>query len=289
MHFKIKNISLFVVFAGTILVPLVGLAAGPYLQLSAPQGQPGSALVVSGYQFGPSTNVLVSLAGMTASATVTNGSFSTTLAVPNVSPGTYTVLATSPQREQASNSFTVIPTITPPSQLYYPRAQPSSWYLRPTQMLSFSGLGFAPNTPITIQGGSGVIQTTADSSGAFMTTPFTVPYAWQNSKQKFNITSDGSAYPIVFIIGIGTFYPHLAPSGYYIGRSQDMTAKVSGFAPGEPVILLNNGALIVQQNVDSTGRALFSFTSPSTSGRFTLMAEGAYSHVFVSRTITVHQ
>jgi hypothetical protein len=283
---QIKSVVIGVTFAAAIFVPLIGLAAGPYLQLSSSQGAPGSTLVVSGYQFGPSTNVLVSLAGTTTGAAISNGSFTTTLTVPNVSPGTYTVLATSPQREQASASFTVT---TNQTQRYYPHAEPSSWYLRPGQQLSFSGSGFAPNTSVTIQGGDGVIQTTTDNSGTFTISPFTIPYAWQNSRQKFNLSSEGSAYPVVMTIGIGTFYPHLTPSSYYIGTNQSMTATVSGFAPGEPVMLLSNGSLIAQANADSAGRTSFIFTTPSSRGRVVLKAQGAYSSVSVSRTITVHQ
>lgn len=265
-----------------LLAPLLSLAAGPYLLLSSHDLVPGSTLSMQGNQFEPSTNVLVSLAGASATAAVTNGSFNAKLTVPDVPTGTYTVLATSPQRVQASASVQIR------RPQFYPNAEPSLWYLLPGQQLSFRGSGFAPNTLITIQGGGGTIEARTDGGGSFSTSPITVPFRWQNSMQTFDITSPRAAYTIHLHVAIGTFYPQLSPSAYYIGVNQPMSASVGGFAPGEPVMLLVNGSLVRQTNADGGGNASFSFTTPSTGSSFTLLAQGANSGVVVSRVITLH-
>src|SRR3954468_187909 len=100
-----NNLFSVIFFASAILLPGAGFASGPYLQLSNYSGMPGSTIYINGYQFGPSTNVFVSLGGTSTGVTVNGGSFAATLTVPYVSSGLYTLLATSPQREQASASF----------------------------------------------------------------------------------------------------------------------------------------------------------------------------------------
>ena len=270
-----------IIFASTLLVPAVGLAAGPYLQLSSYSGLPGSSITVSGYQFGASTNILVSLAGASSGTSIQNGSFTTMLTIPNVSSGSYTVYATSPQREQASASFYV------QGRNYYPTASPSSWYLLPGQQLSFSGSGYMPNSTVHIQGGSVVLSATTDSNGSFSALPMAVPYAWQNSHQNFSITSD-TAYSIPISITIGTFYPNINPSSYYVGHAAHLSAWASGFGPNEPVLLLVNGAVVTQKNADSSGAISFDLTAPSSGGSFVLTAQGAYSSVQSSRTIALY-
>jgi len=283
-----KAISPLIVGAAVLAVlsvPLISFAVGPTLILSTSSGAPGSTVQVSGSQFGASTNVLVSLAGTSTGATVTNSSFNTFLTVPNVQSGTYTVLATSPQREQASANFF----IQNNSQiLYYPNAQPSSWYLLPGQQLRFTGSGFAPGATVSVQGGGGTLTAVADGTGSFATQFVTVPYKWQSSRQQFVVSSSNTAYNILMTLTIGTFYPNMQPSSYYVALGQGMSASVSGFAQGEPVMLLVNGALVVQKTADNSGSAAFDFTAPTSGSTFMLTAEGAFSHVIVSRTITLH-
>jgi len=267
-----------------IFLPMIVLASGPYLTLSTYSGAPGSSVQVSGNGFGSaSTNVLVSMQGQsqTASATVNNGSFSdATLTVPQVPPGTYTIMATSPQREQASTNFYV--------SGYYPNASPSGWYVVPGQSLSISGSGWPPNASITIQGGDGTMTATTNGSGAFTSPTITVPYKWQNSTQTFVVSGSGAAYSVPMTITIGTFYPNLNPSSYYVAQGSTMSASMSGFSPNEIVYVMLNGALVAQPTADGSGKATVSFATPNTTGNVTLMAQGASSGVSVSRTITLY-
>ena len=269
------------IVATTLLSPLVGFAAGPYLQLSSYSGEPGSTVVVRGYQFGPSTNAFVSLAGTSIGVTMSNGFFSTMLSVPTVSQGSYAVRATSPQREQASADFYI------ERHAYYPHAHPSRWYILPGQSLSFSGEGYAPHATITVSGGGTTLSTTADSNGTFSTNPIMVPYSWQNSTQTYEITSSG-VYGITMSLPIGAFYPNLNPTTYYSGTNQNMGASATGFASGEPVSLSINGSSVAQKNADSSGNVFFDFVTPVSGRDFTLTARGIYSNVSSSRTIGLH-
>jgi hypothetical protein len=278
-----KKIFLLAVAA---LLPLTALAA-PSLILTPSHGTAGQNFTVSGSGFSASTNVLVSMQGQpqTSGVGVSNGSFSTTLTVPNTSSGNYTVLATSPQREQGSAIFTVDQAAASP--LVYPRAQPSSWYTLPGQTMYFSGSRFLPGDTVRILGGGGEIDTTVGADGSFVSPSFTVPFKWQRSTQTFSVESPHSAYPIKITVHIGTFYPKLSPSTYYVAAGQTMSATARGFAPGEPVMLLANGALVQQLPADAQGSVSFNFMIPNR-GRITLMAQGAYSEVSSSRTITAY-
>jgi len=133
-----------------------------------------------------------------------------------------------------------------------------------------------------------MLSATADNNGNFATDFFTVPYFWQNSRQTFTVKSAGAAYDIPLTVTIGNFYPNIEPSTYYVSRGAGMTAKASGFAANEPVMLLVNGALATQQTADANGSAPFVFTAPSSGSSFTLTVEGSYSHVQSMRTITLH-
>lgn len=271
-----------VIIGAAALIPTFAFAA-PYLLLSSYSGSPGSTVSVSGAGFGPSTNVLVSMDGQsqTASAAITNGSFSgARLTVPQSAPGPHTVLATSPQREQAQTSYYITG--------FYPKAAPSSYYVLPGQAMSFSGSNFAPNQQVTIQGGGGTLSATSDSNGNFTTQTFTVPFKWQNSDQTFTVNSSGTAYQIPLTVKVGSFYPNLNPSSYYVARGSGMSASVTGFAPGETVYLLVNGALVAQTAASGSGNASFNFNAPGSGTSATLMAQGASSGVQTSRTITLY-
>lgn len=266
--------------AGTAVLPLSASAAG-YLQLSPYAGSPGSPLTVQGYQFGSGTPATVSLDGTSTSADVNDGSFAANLTVPALPSGSYPVNVTTPT-DQASASYYVN------NQPYYPKAGPSAWYVLPTQQLTLSGTGFAPDTQVVIDGGDSAMTATTDGSGGFSTQPITIPFSWQNSKRTFTISSPGTAYQIQLTVQIGTFYPGLDPSTYWTGTDTGMSASATGFAPGETIVLQVNGTEATRATADGSGNASFSFTTPNSGSSFTLTAQGLSSLVSASRTIGLH-
>lgn len=178
----------------------------------------------------------------------------------------------------------LIPTIA--AAAYYPKAQPSRWYVLPGQTLNFTGSGFAPGGSISITGAAPV-SGSANLSGSFTTLPIVVPYSWENTRQTFVVRAAGSAYAIPLTVSVGSFYPNLYPSTYFIRMGQNMRVMVTGFAPGETVTL-SGGATSLQAAADSLGDASFDLTAPSSGDSFTITAHGGLSGVSASRTVTLY-
>lgn len=173
---------------------------------------------------------------------------------------------------------------------FFPNAFPSQWYALPGQQLSFSGSNFPPNTAITIQGGGMTMTATSNGSGQFTSNAITVPFGWQNSRQSFTATaaSDGVSTPNPITVEIGSFFPQLNPSSWWIGYNQGMSASATGFAPGEQVQLLANGNQVGQMAADGSGNATFNFTTPGSGSSAVLTAQGLSSGRSVSQTIFLH-
>lgn len=173
---------------------------------------------------------------------------------------------------------------------FYPNAFPSQWYVLPGQQLSFNGSNFPPNDTVTIQGGGMTITASTSGSGQFTSNAITVPFGWQNSRQSFTATaaSDGVSTPNPITVEIGSFYPQLNPSSWWIGFNQGMSASATGFAPGEQVKLIVNGNQVGQMAADGSGNATFSFTTPGSGNSATLTAQGLSSGKSVSQTIFLH-
>ncbi len=173
---------------------------------------------------------------------------------------------------------------------YYPWGWPSTWYVRPGQTISFSGNGFAPLEQVTLHTPTGVSTFSTNSQGSFSAqAPYLVPFSFIHSTQTFSITSTISGKTISWNIGVGTFYPNLNPSTYYVPKNSHMSANASGFAPLEPVQLLVNGNMLMQTPSDNAGSVSFNFTTPASGQSFTLTTRGVWSNTESPRTISLAQ
>lgn len=174
---------------------------------------------------------------------------------------------------------------------YYPWAQPSRWYVLPGEAITFSGSGFAPNESITIKTPTGSTMTfSANNSGTFSNqATYAVPFSIRNSTQRFSLSSSISGKTIEWNIVIGTFYPNLEPSNYYVPKNISMGARASGFAPNEPVQLLVQSNVVAQATADAAGNAVFTFSTPMRGGTFTLFARGMWSMTSSARVVTLVQ
>lgn len=273
------------VVAISVLPLLSAAAADPWLILNPYSGAPGSMLGVSGFGFGAREDVAVRFLDQSVeSQTDASGNFSApSLPVPWEPAGNYSVTAQGDEsRRQASANFYI--------SGFYPRATPSSWYLLPGERLGFSGSNFAPNEAITIRGPEIAHALTANGSGNFSAADaLAIPFGWQNSTRAFTVDSTKSAYDIPLVITIGTFYPQIDPSAYFIAKNQPMSAAGSGFAPNEEVELQISGAATMRRTADGSGNVHFSFTAPGTGTDFTLTARGLSSNQSSTRTITLMQ
>lgn len=186
-------------------------------------------------------------------------------------------------------------TTTPPAPPgpYYPNASPSAWYILPGQPLSFSGAGFAPHEMIRIQNqaGSAVLSAQASGSGSFSSPLLTVPFGWQGSVRSFTVkgvSSGATATPNPIRIVVGTFYPQITPSGWWVPHGESMHVSGTGFAPNEHVRLRVNGSIAGEARADGNGNVRIDMQAPSSGLRATLTAVGLSSGKSSTRMIYLH-
>jgi len=284
----IKNLTLLtaslavvlLIGASQFILPKTSSAA--WLTLNPYSGNASSTVGVSGFGFGSNEKVGLNLDGNSAQASTDNsGTFNGSLTVPQQPAGSYTVNANGRSSGTSASAPYYI-------NGYYPKVTPSAWFLTPGQTLSFAGNGFAPNETVIVSGDEN-FTVTADQNGNFSKAgSMIVPYSWQNQKQSFAFAGNRSAYHITINTSVGSFYPNLNPSSYYVGVGQGMNASATGFAPNEQVQFQINGSSVGQQRADGSGNASIGFTAPSSGSNFTLTAVGLSSGRTVSHTITLH-
>jgi|GEM_PF-2788046 len=172
---------------------------------------------------------------------------------------------------------------------YYPNTEPALWYALPGQTLSFSGTGFAPNETVTVSGTDVRFSGTAAANGTFNSgNAFVVPFGWQNSFRTFTVEGSISRFPNTMRIAIGSFYPQLEPSSYWVSRGQSMSAQGTAFAPNEEVRLMLNGQEIARTRADGKGGVAWVFAAPGVGASFDLRATGLSSGQSSVRTIYLH-
>jgi hypothetical protein len=271
------------------LVPIASSVAtgSPYVTLSTYNGKPGSMVTVNGHNFGSYEPINLSLNNHATYAVFSdaNGNFSNQLTVPNVTPAQSATLTAIGQTYQDSASANYY------IGGYYPHAQPSSYYSLPGQAVRISGDSFAPNESIIITDttNGAVITGLADGSGNFATSDVVVPFSAQNSTHNFTVAGTTSSTSVSFSIKVGTFYPQLSPSSYYVPMNSTFSASATGFAPGEVVHFIENGTMMGQAMADGGGNVSSSSLTVPTGPSFTLTAMGVSSGTSSSRTISAAQ
>jgi len=140
--------------------------AGASITISPTSGVVGTLVTITGSNFAANTAVTVKFDGVTLTTnpisitTASNGGFTASVTIPNISTGSHTVTVT-----VGSQTATATFTIT--------QAQPASITISPTSgtvgnAITITGSGFLPNKGITINlDGSLVATATSSSSGTF--------------------------------------------------------------------------------------------------------------------------
>jgi hypothetical protein len=191
-------------------------------------------------------------------------------------------------------TLTPIPSASPTSGYgqygYWPSVQPSQWYVLPNQTITFNGNLFTPNETVTITDPNGGHISFIAGSGAFdRQGSFQIPFGFANSIQTFTISGSQSRASIPLHINVGSFYPNLHPSAYYVPQNTAMSATGTGFAPNEIVRLDMSGLPSVTNTADNNGNVSWNFTSPGSGGSFSIGATGVLSGATISRSITLAQ
>jgi large repetitive protein len=198
---------------------------------------PFATVSVNGTGFASNEVVNLSLATAQASAQAdASGNFTAaTITVPAVTSGLYTVQAVGATSGARSTDYLNYFWIDG----FYPSAAPSSYYLLPTQTLSFTGSGFAPNETINV---TETAQTTvlssftADATGAFTAKGgFSLPVSFQGTTRSFTLTGAQSNVSAQTSMTIGQLYAYASPSAYWLLPEASLSFTGGGFASGETV------------------------------------------------------
>ncbi len=260
----------------------------PYVVLSSYYGLPGDTFTVNGYGFGGEETVVIAMQAQKRTVrTDSMGKFSQQLPVSDVAAGTYDVKATgTTYNDTAVAKYGV--------GRYYGVAQPSSYYVLPRHGLSISGTSFKPGEAISVvntTSNTSELNVHADAQGKFETPNRMVAYNQANTKQTFVVKGQTSGSMSTFVVTVGTYYPELTPSSYYVSKGSQVTIKGKNFAPFEGVRLFVNGQLAAKAtaggdgSIGSTGD--LTITAPMTGDSFVLTATGTQVGDSVSRTITL--
>lgn len=262
--------------------------SNPYVTLNNYNGHPGDTVVASGHSFGDNESVRLSLDGTTMTGfTDNNGNFTQSLTVPNETANNYQLTATGlSYNDTATANFYIAG--------YYPTAQPSSYYILPGQSLGFSGTNFAPHEMVRITDmstGRNVTKVSTDGNGSFSTDAIQkIPYNAANSTISYQAKGLTSNTTSSFSVKIGTYYPELSPSSYYLNHSANFSASANGFAPNERVNFMINDQMVGHTSADGSGNvSANNLTAPNSGSSFTLEAMGALSNTTTSRDISLAQ
>jgi len=153
--------------SGTTTIARASFEVLPRITLSEAEAVVGGRITVSGTGFAAGKDVDLSIDGQTLSTALTgnNGSFSASFTVPQLLPGSYTVVALDSSGNSATATFKVNPTIA---------INPASGHVGDT--VAVSGSNFAPGQVTIMFDSIQVAAVTVPSSGSFSVT-LTVPEA----------------------------------------------------------------------------------------------------------------
>jgi hypothetical protein len=174
---------------------------------------------------------------------------------------------------------------------FYAYASPSSYYLTPGSALTFMGGGFAGNETVRVFQGAGTT-----SVASFVTLPdgtFTgagsvaIPFTAAGGSISYTLIGASSSAQTSVTTAVGSFYPSISPSVYYVIPNATITVSGSGFAPNESITVAISGGT----STIATATALGNFTAPIVipfgSSSKTITATGALSHTPATVGVTL--
>ncbi len=176
---------------------------------------------------------------------------------------------------------------------FFPGVYPSAYYIAPSDQISFSGGGFAPNESIQVTDSASpqVLATIlADSNGSFAGAgSTTVPFTFAGTTRTFRLAGGLSHAEADTSVTVGQYYPSISPSAYYINPGQKLSVSGSGFAPNETVDLTMGAGSPTTTVTNASGMFATPFMNvPFMSGSNLLVtASGRNSHATASVTVTL--
>jgi hypothetical protein len=145
---------------------------------------------------------------------------------------------------------------------YYAYTSPTSYYLLPGQTETFTGGGYGAGEVVDVFVGASTTpaaKITADQTGSFTAAgPVAIPFG-STKAISFTLTGEQSGATSGTSIAVGSYFPSVSPSEYYVTPNTSINISGAGFAPSE-VVTLNAGANATSTTVTTT--AMGTFTAP---------------------------
>lgn len=164
----------------------------------------------------------------------------------------------------------------------------SDYHLTPGDTYTIIGKRFIPHEEITVYIGDERISLIANSSGEFVSGPYTA--GWDEGVFSVQIMARGNESGVVTYasLSVGTYYPDVAPSKYYVVPGGAVSFTGQNFAPYEDVEIFMAGALYETVSANGAGH----FTTDSITVSFgksnaEFLFKGVSSDTTVSRVVHV--
>jgi hypothetical protein len=172
-----------------------------------------------------------------------------------------------------------------------PFAEPSRYYILPHQSLWVSGIRYVPGEQIVVRQANVVDPVAlfvAGPSGTFEgNITASNPYLLASTTVHYTVTGSQSRYPVKFAVIYGTYYPQIEPSKYYATPGSFLGVSGRGFAPNEPVAVIQNNYFSDIMYADKSGTIQGVIRLPSYGKITDLVARGFWSDKVSLRTITL--
>ncbi len=140
---------------------------------------------------------------------------------------------------------------------FNPFASPSTFYILPGEVLSFTGGGFAVNEPVEIFfEQTKMSEFTTDSEGNFSALGnIVIPFDWTGSSRTFRLVGQVGGGQAEVTLTVGQFNSLVTPSTYYLPAGEEISFSGTGFASGEIINVREgqNPAVLANITADASG------------------------------------
>src|SRR5680860_480518 len=162
----------------------------------------------------------------------------------------------------------------------------SLYYVLPKDTFVVRGGEFIPGELIRLNT-LGVNQIArADSDGNFVSRPFQVRAGTASSKYAVRAKGLESGAVETATFGVGTYYPTVAPSDYYLQPREKLTFSGQGFAPKEVVSIREDSTQVIRVATDASGQLSTTLTAPAEAGEHHYTFTGRESDATYSLVVT---
>ncbi len=134
----------------------------------------------------------------------------------------------------------------------------SSYYISPGQSFSVFGRRFLPNEEVEVRIGTTAKTVKADKNGEFSVNNIGTDLGSLNNVLLISATGKTSGQVNPITLKVGSFYPFVSPSSYYLHSGERVSFNGIRFAPGEQVSIESGKQVLATVSADSSG----SLTTP---------------------------